>query len=160
MFNYSIRPAQHNDANTILFFINKLAEYEKLSDQVNATEEMIQRYGFGERPYFEALLAEQDNGTPIGFALYFYTFSTFLAKPTLYLEDLFVLPEFRGHGVGKQFFRELVKIAKERNCGRVEWSVLDWNEPSIQFYKSLGAAPVDGWTIYRLDEKAISSFEL
>jgi GNAT superfamily N-acetyltransferase len=160
MFNYTIRPATRDDADTILFFISQLAEYEKLTHMVNATKEFIIEYGFGERPYFEALLAEKEDGTPLGLALYFFTFSTFLAKPTLYLEDLFVLPEYRDNGIGKQFFRELVTIARERNCGRVEWSVLDWNEPSIQFYKSLGALPVDGWTTYRLTGDALTSFHI
>jgi len=160
MLNFSIRNVSENDVDTILFFINQLAEYEKLSDQVYATKELILKYGFGDRPYFEALLAEDDQKKPLGLALYFFTFSTFLSQPTLYLEDLFVLPEYRGNGVGKQFFRELMSIAKQHNCGRVEWSVLDWNEPSIQFYASLGATPVNGWTVYRLDQKAIDTFRI
>ncbi len=158
--DFTIRPATQHDVDTILFFINQLAEYEKLEDQVNATRERILLYGFAEFRYFEALLAEAADGTPFGLALYFFTFSTFLAKPSLYLEDLFVLPEYRGNGIGKQFFRELVAIAKERNCGRIEWSVLDWNTPSIQFYRALGARPVDGWTVYRLDEQALSTFHI
>jgi GNAT superfamily N-acetyltransferase len=157
--HYKIRKASKKDAETILFFINRLADYEKLSDKVNATTDLLIKYGFSDRPFFEALIAKDDQDAPLGLALYFFTFSTFLAKPTLYLEDLFVLPEYRGLGIGKRFFRELVGIAQDYGCGRMEWSVLDWNSPSIEFYKALGAEPVSGWTTYRLDQQALASFD-
>ena len=159
MFEYNIRSATGEDAARLLDFIRKLAEYEKLSDSVTASTERLRKYGFSDHPYFEALLAEDADGCALGMALYFFTFSTFLAKPTLYLEDLFVLPEWRNNGIGKSFFRRLLAIAKERGCGRVEWSVLDWNEASIHFYESIGATPVKGWTAYRL-EKEMESFSI
>ena len=151
MLKYHIRPATRDDAKTVLELVIKLAAYEKLSDQVRATAHDIVKCGFSERPYFEALLAVDSDDNPLGLALYFFTFSTFLARPSLYLEDLFVSPEYRGQGIGKAFFREMIKIAQKRECGRIEWSVLDWNESSIKFYKSLGARPVEGWTMYRLE---------
>ena len=157
---FSIRKATREDADVILHFIRQLSEYEKLADSVSATRELILKFGFGERPCFEALLAENDDGEPLGMALYFYTFSTFLSRPTLYLEDLFVSPQSRANGVGKALLRELVEIARQRGCGRVEWAVLDWNEPAIRFYESLGANPVSGWTIYRLDGKNLAAFDI
>lgn len=160
MLNFTIRPARRDDADTLLFFIKKLAEYERLSDQVYATTEKIIQYGFGDRPYFNALLAQDADGRSLGLASYFFIFSTFLCLPTLYLEDLFVLPEYRGHGIGSAFFRHIVRIANEHNCGRVEWSVLDWNDRAIGFYKALGAYPVGGWTDYRLDGAKLKTFKL
>jgi len=157
--NFTIRKATKDDAETIHFFIEKIAEYERLSDQVESSGENIRKYGFGERPYFETLLGEIDTDSgkkAVGFALYFFTYSTFTGKPTLYLEDIFVLEEHRGKGYGKALFIELVRIAREMECGRMEWSVLDWNEPAIIFYKNLGARPMDEWTVFRLDKNAIA----
>ena len=145
-----LRPAIVEDVAVILGFIRELAEYEKLSDQCVATEVDLAKHLFGSHPKAEAILAEWD-GTPVGFALFFHNFSTFLAKPGIYLEDLYVQPEMRGKGIGKALLMHLVRLAKLRDCGRVEWSVLDWNAPSIEFYKSLGAVAQDDWTIYRLD---------
>lgn len=157
MPGFQIRPATRDDAGTVLAFINKLAEYEKLSHECVATEEQIAETLFGKRKYADVLLAEVD-GVPVGFALYFYHYSTFRAAPTLWLEDLFVDPEQRGNGIGKALLVELCKVAQSEGCARVEWWVLDWNEPSIEFYKSIGAVPMDEWTVYRMDDKAIDAF--
>ena len=157
---YHIRPAQREDVPAILHLVKKLAEYEKLADQMAATETLFEQNGFGGNQYFRALLAESretEMVRPLGFALYFFTFSTFLGKPTLYLEDLFVLPEFRGKGIGKSLLVELGKIARAKKCGRMEWSVLDWNKPAIEFYLRLGAISMDEWTVYRLDEQGIEN---
>ena len=129
--------------------IRALAEYEKLTHLCVATEARLEETLFGPRPYAETIIAEWD-GAPVGFALYFHNYSTFLAQPGIYLEDLFVKPEFRGKGIGKALLIRLAQIADERVCGRMEWSVLDWNEPSIAFYKKLGANPLDDWTIFRV----------
>ena len=129
--------------------IRALAEYEKLTHLCVATEARLEETLFGSRPYAETIIAEWD-GAPVGFALYFHNYSTFLAQPGIYLEDLFVQPEFRGKGIGKALLIRLAQIADERACGRMEWSVLDWNEPSITFYKKLGANPLDDWTIFRV----------
>ena len=144
-----IRPATEDDVPLILHFIRELAEYEKLRHEAVATEEQIRQTLFGPRPYAEVVFAELE-GEPVGFALYFHNYSTFLGKPGLYLEDLFVRPEVRGRGVGRRLLAHLAAIAKERGCGRMEWFVLDWNEPAIRFYRSLGARPMDEWTVYRL----------
>ena len=144
-----LRPAVVEDASVILGFIRELAEYEKLSERCVATQEDLVKHLFGAHPKAEAILAEWD-GQAVGFALFFYNFSTFLAKPGIYLEDLYVQPEMRGKGIGKALLMHLVRLAKLRDCGRVEWSVLDWNAPSIEFYKSVGAVAQDDWTIYRL----------
>lgn len=144
-----IRPAIAADVPAILGFIRALAEYEKLSDAVVAREEMLREQLFGARPAAEVLIANLD-GLPVGFALFFPSFSTFLAKPGIYLEDVFVEPKFRGHGVGKALLAHLAKLTLERGGARFEWSVLNWNEPSIQFYKGLGGEPLDEWTSYRL----------
>lgn len=144
-----IRPATEDDVPLILHFIRELAEYEKLRHEAVATEEQIRQTLFGPRPYAEVVFAELE-GEPVGFALYFHNYSTFLGKPGLYLEDLFVRPEVRGRGVGRRLLGHLAAIAKERGCGRMEWFVLDWNEPAIRFYRSLGARPMDEWTVYRL----------
>ena len=152
----SIRPATENDVAVILRFIEKLGEYEKLSHEVVATESALRENLFGDRPYAEVLLA-YCGADPVGFALYFHNFSTFLARPGIYLEDLFVEPEHRGKGIGKALLVRLARIAVERGCGRLEWSVLDWNEPSIQFYRSLGAIAKDEWTIYRITGEALEN---
>ena len=157
-FSFNIKEATPADVPKIIQLVKKLAEYEKLSSEVSATEELFIRNGFGENSYYKALLAENGEGniaTAIGFALYFFTFSTFKGKPTLYLEDLFVLPENRGRGVGHQLLKKLAGIALQRDCGRMEWSVLDWNEPAIKIYLGLGAQPMNDWTLYRLEPAAI-----
>lgn len=144
-----IRPATADDTPTILGFIRALADYEKLSHAVVATEAELRTHLFGPRPAAEVLVGELD-GRPVGFALFFPNFSTFLAKPGIYLEDLFVLPAARGHGVGKALLTAVAKLAVGRNAGRLEWSVLDWNDPAIGFYRKLGAEPLDDWTTMRL----------
>lgn len=149
-----IRPSTEKDVPLILEFIRGIAEYEKLLNEVTATEADIRESLFGKRPAAECVLAFWD-GRPAGFAVYFHNFSTFLGKAGLYLEDLFVKPEFRGNGIGKALLIRLAKIAKDRNCGRFEWAVLDWNSSAIEFYKKLGARPMNEWTIFRMDEKTI-----
>jgi GNAT superfamily N-acetyltransferase len=151
------RPATAADVPLILNFIRLLAEYEKMPGDCIATEPALTETLFGPRPYAEAWIAEW-NKTPAGFALFFHNYSTWLARPGLYLEDLFVLPEFRGHGLGKALLQRLAQIAVERNCGRMEWSVLDWNTPSIDFYRAHGAIPQDEWTTFRLSGPALESF--
>ena len=150
----AIRAALEEDAPLILQLIKELAEYEKLSHEVVATEGSLRKSLFGERRFAEALIGEID-GKPAGFALFFHNFSTFLGRPGIYLEDLYVRPEFRGSGLGRALLVYLARVAQERGCGRLEWSVLDWNEPAIGFYKSVGAAPVDGWTGYRVTGEAL-----
>jgi GNAT superfamily N-acetyltransferase len=145
----SIVPATRNDLSLILALIKELAEYERLAHEVVATEEALSETLFGERPYAEAILARYDD-EPVGYALYFHSYSTFLGGPGLYLEDLFVRPAVRGKGIGKALLAFVAGVATERTCGRLEWSVLNWNEPAIGFYKSLGAKPMDKWTIYRM----------
>ena len=147
--NLSITFAEEGEAGLILDFISKLAEYEKLSHEVTATEASLREALFGPRPHAECLIARLD-GKPAGFALFFHNFSTFLGKLGIYLEDLFVYPALRGNGVGKALLVRLAAIAKERNCGRLEWSVLDWNIPAQEFYRKLGALPMDEWTVYRM----------
>jgi len=149
-----IRPATPDDVPTIARLIRALAEYERLSHAVVLDEARLHTHLFGERRYAEVLLAE-DSGVVVGFALFFYSYTTFSCKPCIYLEDLFVEPEHRGKGYGKALLIALAKLAVERECGRVEWSVLNWNEPSIHFYKSLGAKPMDEWTVYRLTGEAM-----
>jgi GNAT superfamily N-acetyltransferase len=151
----TIRTAERGDCALILQFIRGLAEYEHLSDQVTATEAQLEDWLF-DRHVAEVIIAVQD-GAEAGFALYFHNFSTFLGKAGIYLEDLFVKPEYRGRGVGHALLTELARIAVERGCGRLEWSCLDWNEPSIQFYTSLGAKPMEEWTIYRLTGDALKN---
>jgi GNAT superfamily N-acetyltransferase len=150
----SIQPAKERDVPIILDFIRKLAEYEKLSHLVVATEANLREHVFGTNPVVEVLLAYRD-GQPVGFALYLRNFSTFLGQAGIYLEDLFVEPEHRGQGIGKALLIRLAKIAIERGYGRLEWAVLDWNTPSIEFYRSLGAVPLDEWTAYRLTGDAL-----
>jgi GNAT superfamily N-acetyltransferase len=149
-----IRPATAADVPTIAQLIRDLAEYEKLSHEVVLDEAKLAHDLFGPRPYAEVLIAEHA-GDAVGFALFFHNYSTFLGKPGIYLEDLFVKPAARGKGLGKALLAALAKLAVERGCGRVEWSVLDWNEPSIKFYESLGAKPMNEWTVYRLTGDAL-----
>ena len=155
MSNLHIRKATPEDTPTILHLITQLAIYEKLENEVITTVEELKTNIF-KKNYAEVLIAEE-NDKPIGFALYFHNFSTFVGKPGIYLEDLFVEIEHRGKGYGKALLVELAKIAKERNCGRLEWAVLNWNTPSIEFYKSLGAKPMDEWTVFRLDKTGIEN---
>ncbi|MBC5580804.1 GNAT family N-acetyltransferase [Anaerofilum sp. BX8] len=150
-----IREAEPKDVGQVLEFIRALAQYEKMEDQVAATEDGLREAMFG-RGCAQALIAEED-GVPVGFALYFYNFSTFLGHEGLYLEDLFVLPQHRGKGYGKALFRALAQVAQKRGCGRFEWSCLNWNTPSIGFYRSLGAVPMDEWTVYRLTAPEIAA---
>jgi GNAT superfamily N-acetyltransferase len=149
-----VRRATAADAKVIVSLIHDLAVYEKLADQVVVTEEIVIRNLFGAHPYAECLIAEIDQ-SPVGFAVFFYTFSTFLGKPGIYLEDLYVLPEHRGCGAGMKLLRELGRTARARDCGRIEWAVLNWNEPAINFYCKLGAKPQDEWTVYRLTRAEI-----
>jgi GNAT superfamily N-acetyltransferase len=153
---FTIREATESDVPLILQFIRDLAEYEKLAHLVVASEAQLQATLFGNSRFAEVLIAEED-GTPAGFAIFFHNYSTFLAQPGIYLEDLFVKPEYRGRGYGKGLLARLAQIARERNCGRVEWAVLDWNEPSINFYKSLGAKAMDDWRIFRLTGEELES---
>ena len=152
-----ISPARETDTGIILDFIRQLADYEKLSHEVAATEETLRATLFGERPYAEVLIAYGDEA-PVGFALFFHSYSTFLAKPGIYLEDLFVNPAARGKGIGKALLTRLAEVALERGCGRVEWAVLDWNTPSIEFYRRLGAKPMDEWTTFRLTGEALNAY--
>ena len=154
MPDFEIKPTTIDDVPLILSFIQKLADYEKLSHEVVATEASLRAVLFGERRYAETIIAYEQN-QPVGFALFFHNFSTFLGKPGIYLEDLFVDPEQRGKGFGKALLVYLAKLAQERNCGRFEWSVLDWNESSIKFYEALGAVPLQEWTMYRLTGEAL-----
>ena len=149
-----IREATEADVPLILQFIRGLAEYEKLAHKVVATEDLVRRTLFGPRRYAEVIIAE-DEGRPIGFALFFHNYSTFLARPGIYLEDLFVIPEARGRGYGKALLARLAQIARERDCGRVEWACLDWNEPSIKFYEGLGAMMLRDWRMFRLTGRAL-----
>ena len=142
------RKAEIKDINTILSFIKALAAYEHMENDVVATEALLEEWIF-EKGKANVILVEE-NGKSVGFALYFYNFSTFLGRAGIYLEDLFVLPEYRGKGYGKGLITKLAEIALEEGCGRLEWSCLDWNTPSIEFYKSIGAVPMDEWTVYRM----------
>ena len=147
--SFQIRFATAADCEIILNFIKGIAEYEKLSHLVEATTEKISTHLFGPKAVAECLLAFEDN-TPVGFALFFHNYSTFVSKPGIYLEDLFVDPNFRGKGYGKALLETLIQLAKDRDFGRVEWSVLDWNTSAISFYESMGAKPMNGWTVYRI----------
>lgn len=150
----SIRFGEESDVSLIADLIRGLARFEKLEDQVTMTEAKLKDSLFGERRCAETLIAEQD-GEAIGFALFFHNYSTFLAQPGIYLEDLFVMPDRRGGGVGKALLERLAQLAVERGCGRLEWAVLDWNKDAIRFYERLGAKPNDDWTIYRLTGKPL-----
>jgi GNAT superfamily N-acetyltransferase len=154
-----IRFANEADTQTIVDFIYKLAEYEKLAHECVVDAATLKKNLFGPKPFAEVLLLEEDK-TPVGFALFFHNFSTFLGKPGIYLEDLFVNPETRGKGYGKLLLKRLAEIAIERNCGRLEWWVLDWNTPAIKFYESLGAKPMTDWTVYRLTGDALTSLAM
>ena len=156
MSKTEFRFATEQDTALILDFIKSLAEYEKMSDQVVADEKLLREWIF-EKKKAEVIFA-LDGGKEVGFALFFHNFSTFLGRSGIYLEDLFVKPEYRGRGHGKSLIRELARITVERGCGRLEWCCLDWNKPSIDFYLSLGAKPMDEWTIYRLCGDALEGF--
>jgi len=145
----TIRPAVPADVPTIAALIRELAEYERLADQCVATESDLHSGLFGPRPVAEALIAEQ-SADPAGFALFFHNFSTFLARPGIYLEDLYVRPQVRRQGIGRALLQRLATIAVKRNCARLEWAVLNWNQPAIDFYRRLGAVPMNEWTVYRL----------
>jgi len=147
--NFAIRPATAADVPIILALIRALATYERAPNDVTATEDGLSKVLFGEKPAAEVLLAFE-NETAVGFAVFFHNFSTWLGRPGLYLEDLFVRPEDRGKGYGRALLIHLAKIARNRGCGRMEWAVLDWNEPAIQFYRKLGAKSMDEWTVFRL----------
>jgi GNAT superfamily N-acetyltransferase len=151
----SIRPAMVADVPIILELIRELATYERAPNEVTATKEQLIDVLFGPRPAAEVLLAFEEE-TPVGFAVFFHNFSTWLGHRGLYLEDLFVRPEQRGKGYGRELLVNLAKIADERNCGRMEWAVLDWNEPALKFYKKLGAVPLDEWTVFRLTRNGIA----
>ena len=152
--NFQIRRACAKDVPIILELIRDLATYERAPDEVTATQEQLVDVLFGERPATEVLLAFEEK-SPVGFAVYFYNFSTWLGRPGLYLEDLFVKPEKRGKGYGRALLVALAKIARDRGCGRMEWAVLDWNEAAIKFYRALGAKPMDEWTVFRLTRDGI-----
>ena len=153
MENFQFRYANESDISLILEFIKGLAEYEKMSDEVIATEDLLREWIF-EKKKAEVIFALEDTQA-VGFALFFHNFSTFLGRAGIYLEDLFVKPEYRGKGYGKALLKQLAAIAVERGCGRLEWSCLDWNKPSIDFYLSLGAKPMDEWTVYRVTGKKL-----
>ena len=151
-----IRDAGEQDVPLILSFIRELAVYEKMLDDVVATEDGLKEHLFGERRVAEVLIAEWE-GAPVAFALFFHNFSTFLGRPGIYLEDLYVRPEMRGKGIGKAMLSRIANIAKKRGCGRFEWSVLDWNEPAIAFYRSIGAVSMDEWMLFRVTGEALDS---
>src|SRR5437588_12464739 len=152
--NFTIRPATVADVPIILELIRALAIYERAPNDVTATADGLNEVLFGEKPAAEVLLAFE-NETAVGFAVFFHNFSTWLGRPGLYLEDLFIRPEDRGKGYGRALLIELAKIARDRSCGRMEWAVLDWNEPAIEFYRKLGAKPMDEWTVFRLTRDGI-----
>jgi GNAT superfamily N-acetyltransferase len=152
---FRIREAVEADVSLVVSLVRELAEYERLLQEVRLTEEDLRAALFGERRYAEVLIAEDGQGGPMGFALFFHSFSTFVGRPGIYLEDLFVRPEHRGAGIGRALLRHLARLAGERGCGRLEWAVLDWNEPAIGFYRGLGARPTSDWTVYRLDGDAL-----
>jgi len=154
--HFTIRKAEKADVPVILDFINKLAEYERLSHEVVATRADLERYLFGDEKVAEVLIAYEEE-LPVGFALFFHNFSTFLGKPGIYLEDLFVLENHRGKGFGTKLLASLAAIAMERDCGRLEWAVLDWNEPSIEFYKSLGARLMNEWIVNRVTGESLTA---
>lgn len=150
-----IRAAQIDDVPLLIQFIDELAEYERLSDSLTLSEDRLREHLFGERPCIEALVADAE-GVPAGFALFYTSYSTFQCRPGIYLEDIFVRPAFRGRGIGRSLLLSVAKIAVDRDCGRMEWAVLNWNEPAIGFYQSLGAVPLDEWTRYRLTAGALN----
>ena len=150
----AIRPARPGDVAEVLRLIRALAAYEKLAHEVVATEDALRRTLFGDKPAAEVLLAEED-GRPVGLALFFQNYSTFLGRPGIYLEDLFVEPAHRGSGIGKALLQAVARIAVQRECGRFEWAVLDWNRPAIEFYQALGARPMNDWTVFRVTGEAL-----
>lgn len=150
-----LRPAQPDDIQVLFRLIQALAEYEKLSHAVTGNADALKEHLFGSRPYAEAILAEYA-GQAVGFALFFPNYSTFLTQPGIYLEDLFVLPEYRRQGIGKAILSYLAKLASERGCGRLEWSVLDWNEPAIAFYRRMGASVLEDWRICRVTGESLT----
>jgi len=151
---FSIRAARPEDAEVLVNLVRELAVYEKLEQHARATPDDFRRHLFGPRPSAQAILAEV-GGEPVGFALWFATFSTFRGQPGLYLEDIFVKPVYRGRGIGKGLLAAVARLAVEAGCGRLEWSVLDWNATAIGFYRALGARPMDEWTVYRIDDEAL-----
>ena len=151
-----IREATETDVPLILEFIKELAEYERLAHEVVANEEDLHKHLFGKRNYAEVLIGYYED-KPVGFALFFHNFSTFLGRPGIYLEDIYVRPDYRGKGIGKALLSAVAKSAVKRNCGRLEWSVLDWNEPAIQFYKNLGAIPMEDWTTFRVTGNSLDN---
>jgi len=153
---FVIRPAAEEDVPLILGFIKKLAEYERLFHEMVATEEMLRETLFGEKKTAEVIIGEYRQSS-VGFAIYFHNYSTFLGKPGIYIEDLYVNEKHRGHGFGFAMFLYIARLAKDRKCGRLEWAVLDWNEPAIQFYRKLGAVAMSDWTVYRLTGAALES---
>jgi GNAT superfamily N-acetyltransferase len=153
--NTNIRPCRPDDAETLVALVRELAAYEHLEKFARATPESFRAHLFGPRPAAEAIVAEVD-GVVVGFALYFSTFSTFRGQPGIYLEDVFVRPEYRGRGIGRALLSSVARVAVDRRCGRLEWSVLDWNAPAIGFYRSVGAIPLDEWTVYRVDDEALA----
>lgn len=155
-FNLRIEEARERDVPLILSFIKELAEYERLSHEVAATEELLRESLFGARSMAEVRIA-YDDGRAVGFALFFHNFSTFIGRPGIYLEDLYVQPHARGRGIGRALLSHLAGLAKERGCGRLEWAVLDWNGPAIRFYQGLGAKPMDDWTIFRVTGDALDA---
>ena len=155
--DFTLRSATIDDVPSILGFIIELAEYEKLAHEVVATEDTLRETLFGPTPYAQVFIAELA-GVPVGYALFFHNFSTFTGRPGIYLEDLYVQPKHRGQGFGKLLLAYLARKAVDMNCTRVEWSVLDWNQPAIDFYRSIGALPMDGWTVQRLDDDRLASF--
>ena len=154
--NFTIRAATEQDVSVILSLIRGLAQYEKLAHEVVATEDLLRTTLFGGRTVAEVILGEIHD-EPVSFALFFHNYSTFLGRPGLFIEDLYVKPQWRGKGIGSVMLAYVASLAKERKCGRLEWSVLDWNEPAWRFYKKLGATPMDGWTVHRLTGKALES---
>lgn len=155
--NFTLRAATPADVGTILGFIKELAEYEKLAHEVVATQETLAETLFGPTPFAQVIIAEFE-GRAVGYALFFHNFSTFTGRPGIYLEDLYVQPAMRGRGFGKLLLAYLARKAVDMNCTRVEWSVLDWNQPAIDFYRSIGALPMDGWTVQRLDGERLAGF--
>lgn len=154
MDELSIKPATLSDVPIMLEFIKELAEYEKRLSEVTATQDLLKEHLFGNAPKAEAVIAWQGT-TAVGFALFFHNFSTFLGKPGLYLEDLYVRPEYRGAGIGSKLLKYLANLALERGCGRFEWWVIDWNTPAIEFYRRMGAKPMDEWTVQRVEGAAL-----
>ncbi len=152
----TLRFANRGDTGLVLAFIRELAEYERLAHEVVADEALLRKNLFGERPHAEVILAEL-HGEPVGFALFFHNFSTFLGRPGIHLEDFFVRPEHRGRGIGTVLLAYLARLAVERGCGRLDWAVLDWNEPAMEFYRALGARCIDDWKIFRLDGDSLEA---